>query len=213
MTDTVTLPAPAETSKVAPRRSKWARVANGVETVMTFVAVIIGTVTVIIAVASHFSPPGQYTVFGHPVMSVLSGSMSPTIKTGDLIIDNHISLAQAEHLRVGQVISFRPNSADVFTHRIHAVTTVGGSVAYQTKGDANNAPDTALVMPTQVVGLYEGKVPLGGYILNALHKPVTLGLLLAAPFLWLLSGWLLGLASETGEKTMAGTEREEASPM
>lgn len=175
------------------------RVLRGIGTVVTFLAVILGTLALVVAIASHFSPPGEYTVFGHPVMSVLSGSMSPSIKTGDLVFDNPLSHSQAEHLRVGQIISFHSGDK-VFTHRIHAVEEAGGSVAYQTKGDRNNAPDQALVLPSQIVGLYHAKVPFGGYILAALHKPVSLVLLLASPLLWLLSGWLYALAKEADRR-------------
>jgi signal peptidase len=189
--------APAEVK--TPKKSAFRRIWGAFGTLMTFVAVIFGTLFVVAAVASRFSPPNQYTVFGHPVMSVLSGSMGPTIKTGDLIYDDAISNTEAAHLRVGQVISFRQGK-DVFTHRIHAIEKVDGSTAYQTKGDANGAPDQPLVVPSQIVGLYQAKVPYGGYILNALHKPFTLVLLLASPLLWLLSGWLFALAREADRR-------------
>ncbi len=196
-----------------PARSVWNCLWGVFSTLATFAAVIIGTLAVIVAVASHFSPPGQYTVFGHPVLSVLSGSMSPTIKTGDLVFDDPVSRSQAENLHAGQIITFRAVGTRTFTHRIHAVEAVNGSVFYQTKGDANNAPDQALVSPQQIVGLYSDKVPLGGYMLNALHKPAILMLLLTAPFLWLLSSWLLDLANEPERKAAAVLEREGAAVM
>ena len=195
------------------KRPIWSRVGSGLGTFATAVVVIVATLAVIISVASHLSPRGQYTVFGHPVLSVLSGSMSPVIKTGDLIYDGPITLAQAEHLHVGQIITFHATADKTFTHRIHALRTVNGLVAYQTKGDANNAPDQALVMPSQIVGLYEGKVPFGGYALNALHKPLSLFLLFLAPTLWLLSTWVFGLAKEADTKRPAAAEREEAALM
>jgi signal peptidase len=192
------------------RASVGTRLLGYVGDVFTLLAVIIGTLAVVIAIASHFSPRGEYTVFGRPVMSVLSGSMSPAIKTGDLIYDSRVTPARAQHLHAGQIISFRQPGGKIFTHRIHAVDVVNGNVSYQTKGDANNAPDQGLVSPSQIVGLYEGKVPFGGYVLNALHKPVSLGLLLAAPLLWLLSGWLLSMAKDTEEKNLAVPNAEEA---
>ena len=182
-------------------------------TLFTLVLVVAGTLALVVAVASHFSAPGQYTVFGHPTLSVLSGSMSPTIKTGDLVYDDRISPSQAEHLKVGQVITFTGPGWKTFTHRIHAVEEIDGSVVYQTKGDVNDAPDLSLVSPSQIVGVYRGKIPFGGYVLNALHKPLTLLLLIASPLLWLLSGWLYGLARELEQRdqvpALAG-EREVA---
>jgi hypothetical protein len=44
------------------------------------------------------------------------------------------------------------------------------------------------VLPSQIVGVYHTRIGGGGYVLNALHQPLTLGLLLAAPVLWFISG-------------------------
>jgi signal peptidase len=184
---------------------------------MALLAVTIGSLAVVVAVASHLAPPGQYTVFGHPVLTALSGSMAPTLRTGDLAYDDPLRAGQAAHLKAGQVITFRatPGGRQIVTHRIHAVVTVQGNLAYQTKGDANPTPDATPVLPSQVVGLYRGRVPYGGYLLNALHQPFSLILLLAAPCLWLLSGWLFGLAreAENCDPDRAPARRRKGAPM
>jgi signal peptidase len=179
-------------------RSILRRLWGAFGTLVTIVAVLAAVVAVVLAVSAHETAAGEYDVFGHPVMSVLSGSMTPAIRTGDLVIDNSVTATQAVHLRVGQIISFHQGQ-DVFTHRIHAIEHVHGQLAYQTKGDANNAPDGPLVSPSEVIGVYSGKVPDGGYILNALHKPTVFVLLLIAPVLWLLSTWLFDKAKEADE--------------
>jgi signal peptidase len=172
-------------------------VANVLWTVVALVAVVIASFALVLAIASHvFTSTELYTVFGHPVMTVVSGSMAPVIRTGDLVYDDRLTATHADHLHVGDIISFRssPGAQQIVTHRIHAVTTIDGTTAYQTKGDANPGPDAALVHPDQLVGLYRGSVPYGGYALHALHQPFALVLLFAAPVLWLLSGWLFSLA-------------------
>jgi signal peptidase len=122
------------------------------------------------------------------MMVVLSGSMSPAIHTGDLVVDDPVGAATASHLQAGQIISFR-SGGKVITHRIVAVAAEGsGQVAYVTKGDANSAADQQRVPPSQIVGVYHTRIANGGYVLNALHQPLTLGLLLAAPVLWFISG-------------------------
>jgi signal peptidase len=190
-------PAPSH-RRPAPKGAKGAvlrRVRRAFGSVATVLAVLAALVAVVAALSSHETAPGEYEVFGHPVMSVLSGSMTPAIRTGDLVIDNPVSPSQAGHLKVGQIISFRAGSK-VFTHRIHAVEHVHGQVAYQTKGDANNAPDRPLVPPPAVIGVFSARVPDGGYVLSAVHTPTVLAFLLAAPMLWLLSTWLFGRARE-----------------
>jgi signal peptidase len=134
-------------------------------------------------------------------MTVLSGSMTPVIRTGDLIVDNPVTAAQARQLHAGQIISVRetPYSHSVITHRIIAVQVHAGVVNYVTKGDANNAPDTVLRPSSDVIGVFRLAVPRGGYILAALHRPLVLGLLLASPVLWFLAAPLYRLARRMDE--------------
>ena len=148
----------------------------------------LAAVAVAVVIAAGVSPAG--TVFGHPVMTVLSGSMAPVISTGDLIVDNPLTTAQARRLRPGQIVSFQeaPGSPIVITHRIIAVTVAHGSVAYQTKGDANQAPDAGLRPAADAIGVFGFAIPRGGYLLATVHRPLVAGLLMAAPLLWLLAG-------------------------
>jgi signal peptidase len=164
--------------------------------VVAVLAAMIAVLAITSAIATHFSRDGQYTAFGHPVMTVLSGSMTPVIRTGDLIVDNPVTEAQARSLHAGQIISVReaPGSQVIITHRIVAVKVAHGTVSYVTKGDANNAPDTTLRPASDVVGVFRLAIPRGGYVLAALHRPIVLGLLLASTVLWFLAGPLFRLA-------------------
>ncbi len=187
----------------APGRLRRASraVTRMVSTTLTVLISMVAAVTVVIAVAAHLSPQGQYVVFGHPVMTVLSGSMAPTISTGDLIVDDTVTTSQAEHLRAGEVISFRaaPGSETVITHRIVGVTTMDGAVSYLTKGDRNNAADTVPRPASDVLGVFQFAIPRGGYILSALQRPLVLVLLLASPILWLVAGLFYARARELEE--------------
>jgi signal peptidase len=169
------------------------RAASTAGLVVLSVGAALATVT---AVATHLSRDGAYTAFGHPVMTVLSGSMTPVIRTGDLIVDNPVTPQQASSLQPGQIISVReaPGSQKIITHRIVAVKVGHGTVSYVTRGDANNAPDAALRPASDVIGVFRLDVPRGGYVLAALHRPLVLGLLLAGALLALLAGPLFQLA-------------------
>lgn len=182
--------APAVASAAsAARRTPW-RVKGFVSTVAGAVLAVVAVLAIFLAVSTHFEAHGQLGVLGHPVMSVLSGSMAPAINTGDLVVDDPLTPAQATHLHVGQIISFRAGagSSQVFTHRIAAVQAVGGGgVGYVTKGDANDSRDDPVTPPANVVGLYQSRIPYGGYVLNDLHRPIVLGLIIASALLWLVS--------------------------
>lgn len=146
----------------------------------------LAAVVLIVALTGRGGPSGTPNLLGHPTFSMLSGSMSPVIRTGDLVIDRSLSPAQSAELRVGQIITFRssPGSRKLFTHRIVNVQRgPDGVVTYTTKGDANNAPDANPVPAADVVGLYSMKVPDGGYVLNALRRPSFLLVLFLVPVL------------------------------
>lgn len=194
--DTQTLPNPTEVTEAGP--SSWKYFRGVVSTTVTVLAVIVASLALVLAVATHFSPKGQYGVFGHPVMIVLSGSMTPVIRTGDLVIDDSVTAAQARHLHVGQIISVRdtPGSQTIITHRIVGVLHTGGRVSYITKGDANQTADATPRPASDVVGVFSTAIPRGGYILNALHQPLVLGLILASPILWFVAGLFFQWARE-----------------
>jgi signal peptidase len=179
----------------------WRVLARVVSSAMTVVVSMVAALAIVLAIATHFSRSGQYMAFGHPVMTVLSGSMTPVIRTGDLIVDNPVTAAQARNLHAGQIISVReaPGSQAIITHRIVAVKVVDGAVGYVTKGDANNAPDTTLRRASDVIGVFRFAIPRGGYALSALHRPLVLGLLFASPVLWFLAGPLFRLARRMDE--------------
>jgi signal peptidase len=182
-----------------PRR--WRKALDVSETLTAVLIAVVGALSLVVALATHFSKYGEYTVFGHPVMVVLSGSMAPKINTGDLIVDKQATTANVAQLHRGQVITFRDVGGKVLTHRIYAVQSASdGSTTYITKGDANNAPDTSAVAPSSVIGIYEHRVPYGGYALNSLHRPLVAGLLIASPILWLIAAPLKAYARREDEE-------------
>ena len=135
----------------------------------------IAVMMVIVSFATHEVAPGDYETFGHPVLSMLSGSMTPVISTGDLVVDSAVTPTQASALHVGQIISFRiaADSPVVITHRIIKVEHLATGVAYVTKGDANSSIDTPARPAANVIGVVAYRIPKGGYILTGLRRPVV----------------------------------------
>lgn len=160
--------------------------------------IILLLLAILLALFLRHDASGQSTFLGHPVYSVASGSMAPTFDTGDLIIDTPVSGATASHLHKGQIITFSSQATGpsatsvVVTHRIYQVVTSpeaggGRTVEYRTKGDANNAPDQSLVPSSAVQGVYARRLPYGGYVLSALHQPITFVILIMIPSVYLVS--------------------------
>ena len=191
-----TLPADSKPSQVRSPRRWYLR---ALSTTVTVLIALVAVLTITIAIGSKTSADGQRVVFGHPVMTIISGSMTPTIAVGDIVVDAPVTAAQASDLHVGQIISFRaaPGSAEFITHRIVAVRVTDGAVSYITKGDANNTADATPRPASDVIGLYDFSIPRGGYVLVAMHTPRVLIMLLASALLWIVAGVLFRIAARS----------------
>jgi signal peptidase len=115
-------------------------------------------------------------------LTVLSGSMEPAIKTGDLVVGRPIAAEQAE---VGDVITFRePDTHRLVTHRVRDIRVAGGRVRFTTKGDANNAPERWSISPHGKVSRALYCLPKLGYVRSWVGGPfVRLLLILTATLL------------------------------
>jgi signal peptidase I len=88
---------------------------------------------------------------------VESGSMSPVIRTGDVVI---ISPHDGQGLGPGTVVQFHSGDGrGLVTHRIVAVTPEG---EYRTRGDANRKMDSTPLSPGDVVGVGRVLIPYAG---------------------------------------------------
>ena len=127
----------------------------------------------VLLIASLLPIPGNYRV-----LTVLSGSMEPAIHVGSIV-----AIRPAKDYKIGDVITFGEiGQAKVpITHRINDIKIEGGQPVYITKGDANNAPDTDEAPYSSVDGKMLFSVPLLGYALSFLKKPVGFILIIIIP--------------------------------
>ena len=93
---------------------------------------------VTIAVVAVAAP----VALGWRPLAVLSGSMTPTLRTGDEVI---VRPVRAESLRIGDVVTFPDPSRDgvLVTHRVRALRIVDGTAHVTTRGDAGSDRSTA----------------------------------------------------------------------
>lgn len=115
------------------------------------------------------------SVFGIKPFIVLSGSMESDIHKGDLILTKEIDPSK---LKVEDIIAFRDAQNTVTTHRIIDVVVNDGITYFITKGDNNITQDQNLVAMEDVEGIYVGRIPGIGSIMNTLSEPVTIIVLL-----------------------------------
>ncbi|MEW8979223.1 MAG: signal peptidase I [Symbiobacterium sp.] len=178
--------------------------------VLTAVLVVVLVATVALAISARRSADGLQTVLGYKVLSVLSGSMEPAIKTGDVIIVE--PLKSDQEIAEGDVITFRaPDSPDMLiTHRVVGIVSVNGEpAAYVTKGDNNDSIDLTPVQRSQVVGIQRWRIPYYGYLSNFMRRPLGIILCVIAPGLVLIGMEVRKIMQLVMEEERARQSREE----
>jgi len=113
---------------------------------------------------------------GYQVFSVRSGSMTPTLPVGSLLIVH----AKASYAP-GDIVTFS-DGGQVITHRIFAEVPGG----FQTKGDANQNPDDSIRKADSIIGQVYYMIPWLGYPLTYSHTYIGYLLFILLPALVLM---------------------------
>ena len=115
-------------------------------------------------------------------LTVMSGSMEPTIHTGDVIVARQIPPADA---RRGDVVSFSdPERGGLLvTHRVRSISRKGERFTFVTKGDANNSSERWRVDATDHIGRTMFRLPALGRALAFAHTRTGIVLLVMLPLL------------------------------
>jgi signal peptidase len=122
--------------------------------------------------------------FGGRAFTVMSGSMSPAIETGDIVVSRAVSPLD---VRLGDVVTFRdPDDAKrLITHRVRGIRITGDEARFVTKGDANNSAERWTIPSDGKVGLVTYRLPKLGYLLFWLGHPLARLALIVIPALLL----------------------------
>lgn len=136
--------------------TKTQKVVNIIAIILCVILIPILVMNCVLIVKGLISPNEVPSVFGKIPLIVLTESMDPEIKSGDLIICDEIDPSE---LKVDDVISFfDPDGSGktIVTHRIIEVETNAktGKLAFRTKGDNNNIEDRLSVPEENIVGIW-----------------------------------------------------------
>jgi len=121
---------------------------------------------------------------GWKALNVLTGSMTPAIPRGSIVIIHRVDI---HTLKVGDVVTYIDpyNTKETITHRIVTVTKNGQIPAFVTKGDANKTPDRE-ILGGNIVGKVEYHAPKVGRVLAWARKPIGLIILVIIPGLLII---------------------------
>jgi signal peptidase I len=124
------------------------------------------------------------------LLTVVSGSMQPTLPLGSLVV---VLPRDADAVRVGDVITFRPPGDDTrtVTHRVVDVEGSGDDLRVHTRGDANPVADPwTLHFPTRRTWVVVADAPWVGRPWLWLAQPVHRQLVLVPAALLVTLMWL-----------------------
>lgn len=171
-----------------------AKVINTVSTILVALVVILA----LLLVAPRF--------FGIDTYVVISGSMEPEFKTGGLIYTT--KKVDPSNIEIGDAITFRMSESTIATHRVIDIVDDNGVPKFQTKGDANDAPDANLVPYENVIGRALFDIPCLGYVANYIQKPPGLYFAAASGVILILLVFMSDMLIEDEKKTKKGKTKE-----
>lgn len=136
---------------------------------------------------------------GDRSFTVRSGSMTPTIETGDVVVTEPISPLAA---RVGQIVAFRdPEGGDrLYSHRVQSIKRDRDQVHFVTRGDANTSTEHWSVPRDGTIGRVVYRIPHLGFAIAWLSTPPARLALVTIPALLLCWAalWRIWRPSERG---------------
>lgn len=111
---------------------------------------------------------------GTPLVTVASGSMSPALEAGDLVIIQGIP---ANSVQVGDIIVFDSPGGTRIIHRVTRIQTLqNGTIRFKTKGDAKPDEDLYWTLEENVQGQVLHRIPYIGWI--ALDPAISMAIVI-----------------------------------
>jgi signal peptidase I len=119
---------------------------------------------------------------GATSMVVRSGSMTPAIRTGDVVVVRPIAPTEAA---IGDIVTFKdPEGGErLLVHRVRAISRSGDEVEVTTQGDANTTQEHWKVAADGTIGTVAYRIPLLGFATSWINAPLGRLLLLVLPAL------------------------------
>lgn len=157
------------------KNSTTQKVLTIVGTIMCIILIPILIINITLIAKSFINKDEVPSIGGTLPLIVLTDSMYPEIKSGDLIICH---TAETDEVEVGDVISFfdpAGNGTSVVTHRVVEIVEKDGEIFFRTRGDNNNTEDKELVPADNLVGVYQMRIAGAGNV--AMFMQSTAGLI------------------------------------
>jgi signal peptidase len=109
-------------------------------------------------------------LFGFRSLTVLSGSMEPTLHVGDVVVVEQVPPLD---VRVGDIVTFRDpeDPTRLITHRVRQIEVNGPNVQFVTKGDANTSVEDWKIDSSGTIGRVNYHLWRLGYLMFWIRSP------------------------------------------
>lgn len=180
----VQLPAGSETEPArGPIRAALRAIVGGLSVGMLVLVLGLGVLVV-----------GIPALIGGTPLTILTGSMTPTLPPGTLVV---VGPTPADEVGIGDVLTFQLESGKptLVTHRVvgRSTDSRSGELRFITRGDANETTDAVPVMPVQVKGTVWYAVPWLGWVNQAVNGEARAWVVPAiAAALFAYAMWMVG---------------------
>jgi len=139
---------------------------------------------------------GNLNVLGeYKSLIVQSGSMEPSIMTGDVIL-----VAKSLDYRINDVITFNDYEGSITTHRIAGITAQNSDVLFATKGDANREQDSENIPQDQIIGKVILTVPKLGYFISFVRSGTGMIIFIIVPAMLIVFDEIFKIINTVKEK-------------
>ena len=133
-----------------------------INNIVSYIVITIVFIFMLISILSNIG------LFGYKFYNILTGSMSPTINPGSLIIVKEID---DNEVKEGDIITFKgTTTSNLTTHRVVEVIEKNNNIKFQTKGDANDVLDPMLVDGNLLVGKVVFNIPYMGKVMSFINQ-------------------------------------------
>ncbi len=158
--------------------------------VFIWIFVVFAIFITVLVISAQNSADGVPEIGGKCVINILSDSMSPTIKSGDIIIGRKLSESEKQNLKKDDVITFYADlngdgKTELNTHRIKEVNLSSSSsvISYTTNGDNNLAEDTEAVTTDRIISIWTEKIGRVGSVIGFLQTSTGFLVVIVIPLI------------------------------
>ena len=179
-----------------------------IKTILNILITIFVILFFVVVCLQRFSN-NQLSFFDYRMFTVVTGSMEPEYKVGDVLISK---VTDPEDIKVGDTISYLGKQGDfrdkVITHEVVEIEQDSNGVYYfHTKGIANLVEDP-IVSEEQLYGVVIYKSVILSFIYKIISNSVGLFLFFIIPILYLVGSEIIHVMLEKEEKRRNKLEKE-----